>query len=764
MPCASTYNDGYRGQGLGFPSDWPWEDLTGTKMRYRELRRVGQGASFWVVCLLWIGLCFPFLVSADDDKQEEAQKPAPAVEAKAERRVFLVRVQLPIEDEVDSRAIAQITAMTNRKEGENQQRPLVVLHFVPSKDPAARSDFGRSMNLARFLTGPKMAGAQTVAYLPGVTSGHAVLPVLACEQLIVGREGVLGPADPMGDAQLAEDYRRVATGRLLIPPVMASAMVDGASSIVRVTTQNGVLFETEAETANLRQAGKVIEERTVFPERKPLFLTGPDLRELGLASHVADSLSELEAALGLPGGALSKLQEPMAGFQPVMVELRGRIHDRSVRRVMNAIEQYKQRNSLNVLFLKVNSRGGDPATVLRLTNYLATELGEDCRTVLVVQDQLRGSALALLCAADEVVVQRDAILGNVQESEQPVQDVAAFKEVLQQVAAKKNRNWSLSIGLLDGTTQIFRYRNTISGELRYASEEEAATFAGKRDQWEREDAPVPLAIGISGERAVEMRIARGTVESENDLKTMYGLAEPPKLLRPNWALELVERLADPRLAGFLMFVGIFAIWIEFNTPGIGVPGFIGGVCLLLFFWSQVLHGNAGWLEALLFLAGAAFVTLEVTVLPGLGIFGIGGAIMMVAAVILASQTFIVPQNAYQFRQLPVSISMVIAAGAGGLASIYYVHRYLQHTPYLNRLLLQGPTGEALAEQMQREAVSDFNHLLGQQGKTTTLLVPAGKAQFGKEIVDVITDGEMVERGRAVVVTLVSGNRVVVRAV
>ncbi|MFO0883393.1 MAG: hypothetical protein U0894_04280 [Pirellulales bacterium] len=196
-------------------------------------------------------------------------------------------------------------------------------------------------------------------------------------------------------------------------------------------------------------------------------------------------------------------------------------------------------------------------------------------------------------------------------------------------------------------------------------------------------------------------------------------------------------------------------------PGIGVPGFIGGVCLLLFFWSQVLHGNAGWLEAILFLAGAAFVTLEVTVLRDTGDFGIGGIIMMVAAVILASQTFIVPQNAYQFRQLPVSISMVIAAGAGGLASIYYVHRYLQHTPYLNRLLLQGPTGEALAEQMQREAVSDFDHLLGQQGKRQRCWFRQAK-RIWQEIVDVITDGEMVERGRSVVVTLVNGNRVVVR--
>ncbi|MFO0883392.1 MAG: hypothetical protein U0894_04275 [Pirellulales bacterium] len=105
--------------------------------------------------------------------------------------------------------------------------------------------------------------------------------------------------------------------------------------------------------------------------------------------------------------------------------------------------------------------------------------------------------------------------------------------------------WPFELGPL----QIFRYRNTLTGEMPFASEEEAATFASKRiDQWEREDAPVPLALRFPVN--VQWRCgSRGTIVRA-DLKTLYGLANPPKLLRPNWAAELVNWLADPRLAGF----------------------------------------------------------------------------------------------------------------------------------------------------------------------------------------------------------------------
>ena len=54
--------------------------------------------------------------------------------------------------------------------------------------------------------------------------------------------------------------------------------------------------------------------------------------------------------------------------------------------------------------------------------------------------------------------------------------------------------------------------------------------------------------------------------------------------------------------------------------------------------------------------------------------------------------------------------------------------------------------------------------VGEEGVARTILRPAGKAEFGAALVDVVTDGEFLERGARVRVTMVEGDRVVVEAV
>ena len=58
----------------------------------------------------------------------------------------------------------------------------------------------------------------------------------------------------------------------------------------------------------------------------------------------------------------------------------------------------------------------------------------------------------------------------------------------------------------------------------------------------------------------------------------------------------------------------------------------------------------------------------------------------------------------------------------------------------------------------------LDHLRTKRGITVTPLVPAGKVQFGDEIVDCISNGELIAKGTPVIVEEVTGSRVVVRKV
>jgi membrane-bound ClpP family serine protease len=155
--------------------------------------------------------------------------------------------------------------------------------------------------------------------------------------------------------------------------------------------------------------------------------------------------------------------------------------------------------------------------------------------------------------------------------------------------------------------------------------------------------------------------------------------------------------------------------------------------------------------------------LEIFVLPGFGVFGLGGAGLILVSVLLATQTFVgLPQNEYQAGELQRGLTIVAAAGVGAILLISVMHRYLPHAPVFNRMVLAPPTDHEAAEISHRESLAHFEHLVGREGTTLTRLAPAGKARIEGELFNVIADGEFIEPGRQVTVVEVHGSRIVVR--
>jgi membrane-bound serine protease (ClpP class) len=61
-------------------------------------------------------------------------------------------------------------------------------------------------------------------------------------------------------------------------------------------------------------------------------------------------------------------------------------------------------------------------------------------------------------------------------------------------------------------------------------------------------------------------------------------------------------------------------------------------------------------------------------------------------------------------------------------------------------------------------VRRYQASVGDCGVAESPLRPAGRAIFGEEYLDVVTDGSYVERGRQVRIVQMSGNRIVVREI
>ena len=703
--------------------------------------------------------------NADIDNQENA--PA-ANDAARPPRGSLVRIPLPLTGSADlqvRRVVNQILA--NLPEKSAEPTPIVVFEFWCDDDVSPPSEFGRAIELAEFLTSKRLSRIRTVAYIPDKkVQGHAVLVALACQEIVMHPEGQLGNAgilETQGGGKIpphiSAAYKEIANRKRTVPEAVALGMLDPDLQIHRLETVQGQRYVT------LEELPVADAENPMIPAGEMGNFTGAQLRETHrIVSRLATDRTRLAREFGMSPADLEVDPSLGDGWRSVIVDLNGPISPAMVGRITRTIDEQIQR-SKNLIILRIDSPGGHPDSSLGIARYLSEQSSIDSskvRTVAYVPRQALADASIVVGACDQIVLDADAIIGGDGAYQMSVDEMDTTGTAYESILRAKRRSHSIPIALLRPDYAVFEFRldgSDVSGffhELELKDQDYP-------NRWKRgrEITTDGEPLELNGNQAIEFGLADEVASSSADLATIFHLEGEPEVARPNWANELVHKLAMPQVAGLLLFVGVLALFAELSSPGIGVGAFVSAVCFLLFFWSQFLNGTAGWLEVLLFFAGVVFILIEVLVIPGFGIFGVGGGLMIIASLVLASQTFVFPQNAYQMQQLPKSLMVVAGAGAGVIISLFVLRKHLQNLPFLNRMMLKPMDEVDIAEQHQRELFADYRGLLHQVGRATTPLIPAGKAKIENRLVDVVSTGEAIDRGSAVRVVEVAGNRVVV---
>lgn len=125
-----------------------------------------------------------------------------------------------------------------------------------------------------------------------------------------------------------------------------------------------------------------------------------------------------------------------------------------------------------------------------------------------------------------------------------------------------------------------------------------------------------------------------TVDGQSQTLATGGLAV---YVHPiDWRSEFLAVITNPNIAYMLMLVGIYGLFIEFSNPGLGVPGVVGAVSLMLALYAfQVLPVSYAGLG--LMILGIALMTAEAFA-PSFGIFGLGGILSFVVGSIMLMDT------------------------------------------------------------------------------------------------------------------------------
>jgi len=263
-------------------------------------------------------------------------------------------------------------------------------------------------------------------------------------------------------------------------------------------------------------------------------------------------------------------------------------------------------------------------------------------------------------------------------------------------------------------------------------------------------------LTLTYREAENLGISDGTVESIGDVLERLGAAGASyEIMRPNWAENLVRFLTHPIVSSLLMSVGFLGLMFEIRTPGWGIGGTIALIALGFFFGSHYIVRLADVGELLLFAAGIALLTAEIFLLPGFGIAGAAGIVLIIASLYL-SLIGKLPLTVDYLRAL-YSLSGAFAATVAGTLILI---RFLPRTTMFRKLTLE--TVESAQAGFSSSDSADT--LAGLHGTALSDLRPSGRAEIDGRRWHVVTEGEYVDKGSEIVVLEARGSKVVVRKV
>ena len=262
-------------------------------------------------------------------------------------------------------------------------------------------------------------------------------------------------------------------------------------------------------------------------------------------------------------------------------------------------------------------------------------------------------------------------------------------------------------------------------------------------------------ISLTTEQALKYRIADGTAENMEALLDSLGYSSIKTIeTTENWSEAIVRFLTNPVVASLLTTFGFLGILFELQSPGWGIPGFVGLTCLILSLSASYIAQLATMSDMLFILTGLALIFLEALVIPGFGVAGLGGIGLMIYGLYL----LLLPDIPVGEEVLGQAMDGFLIGLVGAVIGLVLLVKLMIKTKFWEQLT-------APDTQKKEDGYSNtlgWESLQGETGIADTDLHPSGWVRVKDQRIFVVSEGEFIEEGKEIQILSVDGNRVLVR--
>lgn len=267
-------------------------------------------------------------------------------------------------------------------------------------------------------------------------------------------------------------------------------------------------------------------------------------------------------------------------------------------------------------------------------------------------------------------------------------------------------------------------------------------------------------VSLTTQEAIEIGYAQGEANSIQEVLELAKLESTELIEYETTTLDqIIGFLLSPAVNSLLLLLIFGGIYFELQSPGIGFPILAALTGAILFFAPYYLEGIAENWEIALFIVGLILVAFEVFVIPGFGIAGISGGLLIALGLILA----MLQNDGFDFTFIPnkrliVATSIVmgnlLVSIIGGLV---FLPSILRRAPISGIIQKAAETAEA-GFNPKSTMLSQF---IGQEATAHTDLRPSGKIILEGKVFDAFSENNFIEVGRTVQIIGVSNAQLIV---
>ncbi|MEI8016739.1 MAG: NfeD family protein [Schlesneria sp.] len=729
---------------------------------------------------IWSCFAAVFLVTGADWRliadEAPTKKPLPIGQ-------FLT-VTSPVDDAVFNRI--STTALKLQQQESQEERPAVlVLQIEPGT-----SQFHHIQGLAKFLTSSQLSNITTVAWIPATVTGPNVLIALACKQIVMHPDAKLGDIGRGKPLEIDEQQAILALAQKRhnnkINSAIVRGMMDQQEQLWRIRVrsleagtdelESRVVTKDELET--LRKTNVTIENVEIVKEAGVLgSFQGSAARSLDiLVSQTAENRLSVAGLYGLQRESLREIPIEKENRKVRLIKVDGIIDRLQESFLVRQIERAVADDAQAIVF-EIDSPGGLLVASITLANAIADLETKKIRTVAYVPREAISGAAIISLGCDEIIMHPDAKIGDAGPIEMrpgqpferaPEKILSPLKVALRELAEKKHRPIAICEAMADRSLKVFQVTHRDNGRVWYMSELDIHASNG---EWikgaQLRETNGELLFTSNGVRANELKISESPVNDFEELKSRIGVPPGMKLvpIEKTWVDRVVFSLNHPAMVMLMIVMGVALIYVELHFMT-GILGILSVLCFALFFWSSFMGGTAGWLEVVLFVLGLGCLGLEIFVVPGFGVFGVSGILLVLASLIMAGHSWSfdfatnLEELTWKTGQVILSLGIVVAFGV-------MFAKFLPSLPGFDSMVLGPPGVNADEPRLRLETFPSTAYVndavsIGDSGTALTMLRPSGKARFDNRILDVISEGPFIMADANLEVIAISGNRIVVR--